>query len=196
MMAENKIEETETDQIEIDQLETERLMIRSLRQGDAEDMHRLIYGDEQVSRYYSGDPIEKEKVAAKLGYRISEAEFSDFQRWAIVKKNRRQFIGLVGLEAGPNFWYRFKSDPQPKFNTVEVEISFALGRIYWGQGYAREACERIIEYAFTELKIPRLIGGFDARNEGSHRLHERLGFSVEKEAGGENYVAVLANDRL
>ena len=40
------------------------------------------------------------------------------------------------------------------------------------------------------------MGGFDAKNEPSRRLHERLGYRVEKHASDEGYVALLENDRI
>ncbi|NKB65983.1 MAG: GNAT family N-acetyltransferase [Candidatus Latescibacteria bacterium] len=177
------------------QMETARLIIRSLQEEDLNDYHNLIFSDEEVCRYYTDKVSTIEETREGLTYRILEAKYAEFQRWAVVRKEDRQFLGIAGLESGPNFWYRFKSDPEPKYNSVEVELSFAFGRPYWGKGYATEACEKIIEYAFTELKLPRLMGGFHPQNEQSHRLHVRLGFQVEKEASGDGYVALLENNR-
>jgi len=176
--------------------ETERLVIRTLQEDDLADYHGLIYSDEEVCRYYSGDPMSLEEAREHLGYRILEARHADFQRWAIIKKEDGQFVGIVGLEAGPNFWYRFAGEKEPTYNEVEVELSFALGRAYWGEGYATEACEEIITYAFTELKIPRLLGGFSRENERSHRLHTRLGFKIGESVDGDGYVALLVNGRV
>lgn len=175
------------------ELESERLLVRTLRQDDLSDYHGLVYSDEEVCRFYSGEPMSLDEAREHLSYRILEAQYSDFQRWAIERKKDGQFIGIVGLEAGPNFWYRFKNDPEPTYNTVEVEMSFALGRAYWGKGFATEACACTIEYAFSELKIPRLLGGFALGNTRSQRLHERLNFAIELDADEEGYVVLLEN---
>ena len=176
--------------------ETSRLLIRSLTEHDLDDYHRLIYSDEEVCRHYSGKLLSREEAREHLTYRILEAKHSDFQRWAIERKDDRQFLGVVGLEAGPNSWYRFERDPEPTYNDVEVELSFALGRDFWGSGYATEACEQIISHAFTELRLPRLVGGFSLDNERSHRLHQRLGFEIESHASDDGYVTLLVNTKL
>lgn len=92
--------------------ETERLLVRSLQVSDLLEYHRLIYADEEVCRHYSGRTLSLAEAKQHLGYRILEAKYSDFQRWAIVRRSDQQFLGVVGLEAGPNYWYRLKSDPR------------------------------------------------------------------------------------
>ncbi|MBT4504625.1 MAG: GNAT family N-acetyltransferase [Gemmatimonadetes bacterium] len=177
-------------------LETERLILRPFEEGDLDDVYRLIYSDVEVCRYYTDRQLSLEEMRERLTYRIPEARFSDFCRWAVVEREENRFLGLIGLEAGPNFWYRFKDDPNPRFNEVEVELSFAFGKEFWGRGYATEASRKVIEYAFTELKIPRLVGGAAAENARSVALQRRLGFRVEKEVGGEGYVTLLENDLI
>ena len=176
--------------------ETERLLVRSLQDGDLPDYHRLIYADEEVCRHYAGKILSLQEARQHLSYRILEARYSDFQRWAIVRQDDQQFIGVVGLEGGPNYWYRLRSDPEPIYNEVEVELSFALGREFWGNGYATDACEPVIDHAFTEMRLPRLLGGFSRENERSYRLHRRLGFRIEEHAAEDGYVALLPNTRL
>ncbi len=174
--------------------ETERLIIRPFEMCDLNDLHRLIYSDPEVCKHYS-DRVHSstEETREWLTYHILETKYSDFQGWSVVRKEDNQFLGLVRLEAGPNFWYRFKDDPNPRYNTIEVELSFAFGKEYWGKGYATEACKPVIEYAFKELRIPRLVGGADYRNLRSARLQKRLGFRVEDDASGGGYVTVLEN---
>ncbi|MBI1924333.1 GNAT family N-acetyltransferase [Candidatus Poribacteria bacterium] len=171
--------------------ETERLIIRPFEMNDLHDVYRLIYADPEVCEHYTTGTRTLEETREWLTYRVIEPKYSDFYGWAVVRKADNQFIGLVRLGAGPNFWTRFKENPNPRYNDVEVELSFAFGKAYWGKGYATEACKPVIEYAFLELKIPRLVGGADLENERSARLQERLGFYVERGDGG--YATRLEN---
>ena len=177
-------------------METERLLIRNLREDDLDDYHRLLFADEEVCRHYSGRVSSLEESKEHLAYRIAEATYSDFQRWAVVQKEMQQFVGIIGLEAGVNSYYHIKGEPVPAFNAIEVELSFAFGRAYWGCGYAFEASETIIDYAFGELKLPQLLGGFAAENERSAKLHRRLGYEVHESADGDGYVALLINKNV
>ena len=115
-----------------------------------------------------------------------------------MRKADGQFLGLVRLEAGPNAYYRFADDPTPRFNELHVELSFAFGKVFWGNGYATEACRRVIEYVFMDVKIPRLIDGARYENPRSVRLQERLGFRVEDNAHPDyfEYVTNLENDMI
>jgi RimJ/RimL family protein N-acetyltransferase len=62
---------------------------------------------------------------------------------------------------------------------ARAEIGFLFAQRHWGKGYAREAMERVIGYAFDELGLERLWARFHESNEASKRLLERLGFAYE-----------------
>lgn len=48
-----------------------------------------------------------------------------------------------------------------------------------GNGYATEACERIVAYGFQELRLHRISGVVMTPNVASRRLLERIGFTHE-----------------
>src|SRR5579875_358814 len=59
------------------------------------------------------------------------------------------------------------------------DLSVALGRPYWGQGYGREALTLLLRFAFMELNLRRVgITVFDY-NPRAIRLYERAGFVRE-----------------
>ena len=79
---------------------------------------------------------------------------------------------------------------------MEVELAFCFGKAYWGQGYAFEACSRLVQYAFEDLKLPRLVGGALEANHRSVALQKRLGFAVTRNLHPDNpqtWVSVLIN---
>jgi RimJ/RimL family protein N-acetyltransferase len=65
------------------------------------------------------------------------------------------------------------------FDSRRAEMGYALGRPYWGAGYMREALQRLMHYAFTDLNLNRLEASIDPRNLASARTLERLGFARE-----------------
>lgn len=173
--------------------ETERLILRPFRRNDLDDIHEQIYSDPDVCRYYCGATRTKTKTRAWLHYRITEAEYSDFYAWAVELKETSRVIGLVRLGPYINNYDRLPDDPDPSFNEVEVELSFAFGQAYWGKGYAQEACRRIIDHAFNDLKLPRLLGGVAKENSRSARFHEKLGYQVTKNPVDDDFVTLLIN---
>jgi RimJ/RimL family protein N-acetyltransferase len=56
------------------------------------------------------------------------------------------------------------------------EIGYWLGVPFWGHGYATEAAQAVIDYAFTERRLPELHSGARVTNPASRRVLEKLGF--------------------
>ncbi len=58
---------------------------------------------------------------------------------------------------------------------LEVELTYAFGQRLWGQGLAFEACQAMIDYAFGDLRLRRLVTSCHPDNERARRLQLRLG---------------------
>ncbi len=56
-----------------------------------------------------------------------------------------------------------------------VELGYWIARAHWGQGFATEACQALIDIART-LKLPRLEAAHFVDNPASGRVLEKLGF--------------------
>jgi ribosomal-protein-alanine N-acetyltransferase len=173
--------------------ETEHLLLRPFRKDDLDDIYEQVYSDPIVCRYYCGSTRTKAKTRAWLHFRMTEAEYSDFYAWAVVLRGSGRVIGLVRLGPYVNTFDRQPENTDSPFNEVEVELSFAFGQRYWGLGYAIEACRVVIDYVFNDLRLPRLVGGVQAKNLRSARFHEKLGYRVAKGLVDEDLVAVLVN---
>lgn len=66
-----------------------------------------------------------------------------------------------------------------------AEISWILHPDSYGHGYAREAAEAMMEFAFTEVNIQWLVAVIDESNIASIALAERLGFRPMSRDGAE-----------
>ena len=61
------------------------------------------------------------------------------------------------------------------------EIGFSLAGEHQGNGYAREAASRLLEYLFDEANAELVFATPDERNHSSIRLLRALGFQVVPE---------------
>jgi RimJ/RimL family protein N-acetyltransferase len=61
----------------------------------------------------------------------------------------------------------------------QAELSFWVGRPYWGQGLAGEAVGALITHGFTTLALNRIYAYHMVRNPASARVLDRLGFREE-----------------
>src|ERR1043165_5829023 len=175
-------------------LETPRLLLRPFTFEDAEDAWREIYSDVEVVQHYSHLGVQTlEQVRIRIASFMGAWASDELGRHAVILKESQAFIGQVHLNGYVNSYARWKDEPDPPFNSLEVELAFAFGRRYWGQGYAFEACQAVIRYAFDDLRLRRLVGGAALENERSRKLQERLGFRVETNTHPDwpGYVSVL-----
>ena len=174
-------------------LETERLILRPFTLDDAEALHQEIYSDREVLHYYNGGKLfTLEEVRTFLPKRFGGQQFG---YWAVTRKEDGQLLGQVHLDAYVNAgWYEVPDqDDLSPFQSIEVHLGFAFGKRFWGQGYAAEACRPVIRFAFTDLRLKRLVGGADGRNLPSIRLHERLGYRLYPSSDGTAVNAILEN---
>jgi RimJ/RimL family protein N-acetyltransferase len=61
----------------------------------------------------------------------------------------------------------------------EAELSFWIGRPFWGRGYATEAAGAAVDRAFDALGINRIVAHHMVRNPASGRVLAQLGFRQE-----------------
>ena len=176
-------------------METERLIIRPFTMSDVDDVHREVYSSPEV-----WGPRTREQVAE--GVQLAVLMGEPFAKRAVVLKEGGTLVGQIRLDAYHNYFYRWEEEPNPRFCPVEVELSFAFGKQFWGKGYAFEASQAMVHYAFAELRLPRLLGGTGADNHRSIRLHRRLGYRVyeaftpEGQPSGDGIVTVLDNNAV
>jgi [ribosomal protein S5]-alanine N-acetyltransferase len=117
-------------------------------------------------RYWSSTPhADEERTRESLAAIIAEVDRGEVLQWAIERRTDGRVLGSITL---------MLEEGQPR-----AEIGYILGREHWGQGYAREAQCRAIDYAFDDLGLHRLEADTHPDNAGSTRSLERLGFQRE-----------------
>ena len=63
----------------------------------------------------------------------------------------------------------------------EIEINYFFKPSAWGKGYAKEIGKAIIDYAFREKKLERLIALIKPENDISEHVAQKIGMIYEKE---------------
>ncbi|HEX4694420.1 GNAT family protein [Sphingomonas sp.] len=147
-------------------LETERLILRAMRQEDADALHPM-YSDAEANIYGSRaatTTIEEshERVAKALAD-------TAWRAWAITLKGDDTAIGTTAIGTVASYEKR-----QGKV----TEIGYILSRPYWGRGIATEAVAALIDQLFAEGQR-RVIADTDPDNVASIAVLKRLGFTLE-----------------
>ncbi len=141
-------------------LTTTRLRLTPFQRQDKEVLHR-IFTDPFVRKFLWDDEI----IPAAQTESFLEKNEQHFAKdhwglWKIQQKDGETIFGFAGL------WYFFE-EPQP-------QLVYGLLPAYAKKGYATEASQAVIDYAFQTLKFPYLIASCDTPHQDSKRVAERL----------------------
>ena len=138
-------------------IETERMLIREFTPEDVEDLHEIL-GDDETMKLC--EPAYNHAKTQKF--------LEDFCI------GRRGALAAAQKESGKVIGYiLFKAIEQDIY-----EMGWFFNRKYWRQGYAYEACTKVMEYAFDVMHVHKIIAEtIDAAR--SVKLMEKLGMVCE-----------------
>lgn len=140
-------------------LETARLRLRAWRADDAA-AYRALCAHAEVMRFLGG-ALGEDDAWRQMAMLVGHWALRGFGSWVVEERESGRFVGRMGLHY-PGGW-------------PERELAYALGREWWGLGYAAESGHAALSYAFSELGWPRVVSYIDPANAQSVRLAERLG---------------------
>jgi RimJ/RimL family protein N-acetyltransferase len=157
-------------------MDTARLRLREIEFSDAAFMYELM--NEKPWLDFIGDRGIRTKADARAyisdRLRPSYAEHG-FGFWLTERLEDGTPLGICGLV---------------KRDTLDdVDIGFGFRERYWGNGYAREASEAVIDFAREVAGLTCLVAISNPDNARSARLLATLGFRFERRLrlAGENF---------
>ncbi len=150
-----------------DKIETARLLIRPFVlqdfdafwsfMGDPEATRYMAFTDEQKT--YDGAKVLLESVMASYDGNEPHCALAMTDRWS------GHYLGSCGLS------------PLPE--PGDVECYYTVLPAHWGQGYATEATQALLAYAFTELGSLHVVAFVREGNLASIRVAEKLGMTCD-----------------
>lgn len=142
--------------------------MRSIRSDDTEKIFTCWMNDENVSRYMqwkASDDINEARSFVE--FELKNTENDTWNRWLIVNRATNELMGTCLLF----------------FNEIDGDwdISYNLGKRFWGNGYATEAMRAVIKYAAEAMAIKTICTTYALENKASERVLWKLGFSFGEE---------------
>jgi ribosomal-protein-alanine N-acetyltransferase len=187
-------------------LETPRLIIRPFTLDEAPIIHRILdqtFGDGTQS----SDPAALDERRSWVQWSILNQEWlpnlhqPPYGDRALVEKATQTLIGSVGyvpclapFEQLP----ALRDTAQPSgFATPEVGLFWVIAPEHQRRGYATEAAQAMIQHAFTDLRLKRIIATTEYTNTASQGVMHKLGMQVLRNPLSEPHylqiVGVLQN---
>ena len=153
-------------------IETARLLLRPLTSED-EAALATVLSDAETMRWYprpfTGDEV-REWIERQLGRYSSSTGLL-----GLVEKQTGRLIG----DCGP-VWQEVEG-------RTELEIGYHVSRERWNQGFATEAARVVIDYAFENLGVERVVSMIRPENLASRRVAEKNGLTLERMVFWRNY---------
>ena len=188
------------------QFETDRLIIRPFVEDDLRTIHRILdqtFGD--------GTNIANESA---LQERKSWLEWSILsQEWlpkmdqtpygdrAVVLKATGQVIGSVGYVPLRDVYWQIPElgIAARGYTTPEVGLFWVIDPLHQRQGYATEAAQALIDHAFKQWQLARILATTDDSNIASQAVMRKLGMTLTHNSLPEPHwlqvVGLLENTR-
>lgn len=147
--------------IEIPSLETERLRLTAFVEHHFDDYAAMLADPESTRFVGSGTPLNRMNAWRSMAMLLGHWQLRGFGMWALERIEDGVFVGRVGLMY-PEGW-------------PDVELGWMLRPEHRGHGYATEAGRASLDYAWKQLRLPRVISLVRDGNDASDRVAQRLG---------------------
>lgn len=147
-------------------LETDRLILRPFVADDAFDVERLAGMREIADTTLNiPHPYPHGGAAAWIGLHESAWNDGTSATFAIIARDTGKLAGAISL--------MIKREHQ------RAELGYWIAVDCWNSGYATEASQRVIDFAFEELRLHRIEARHMLRNPASGRVMKKIGMQQE-----------------
>lgn len=178
--------------LEMPALETTRLLIRPFVLEDLADAHRLFDIELQDAVLHTdkmeslAERAEWLQWAARNPRQLAILEQPPYGDRAVVLKTTGELIGSVGFvpclmpfEQLPGFAQGGMNTSHAR-STPEMGLFYAFFPSHRRHGYAHEAAQALVDYAFQKLSLKRIVATTDYDNLASIGVMRKLGMRIEK----------------
>ena len=147
------------------ELRTERLRLRRSLPADAEAIS-AYRSDPDVQRHQGWGHTDPDHVRGEIEEMLARdpGDPAGWVQFTVVTLEDDRLVGDVGLRA----------------DTGEdvIMIGYTVDPAYQGRGYATEAIEALVAYAFDALDAPLVRAYADANNVASVRVADKVGLAI------------------
>ena len=152
---------------------TKRLIIRPLEKTDFESWNEAFLtmlpkqNKWDDSAKFKVDNLKKANFNKIIKRAIQYRKKEEYCSYGVFLKSSGELVGSVGIG------HFIRSITQSAI------IGYKIYNQHWGKGYATEAIKAVIDIAFKDHKLHRVVAGIEPDNKASIRVVKKLGFRNE-----------------
>ncbi|MCK8438617.1 GNAT family N-acetyltransferase [Streptomyces sp. D2-8] len=151
------------------EIRTPRLFLRRWLDDDLVPLSEIHADPAVMQRIGDGTPRSLEQTAEDIEAWEEEWDEEGFGMFAVELLGSGELVGAVGLSVAD----------APAEIAGQVAISWRLGRVFWGQGYASEAAHATLEFALQDRGLDRVVAGCRTDDRASANVLDKLGMQTE-----------------
>lgn len=174
-------------------LETERLVVRAFAINDLDDVHQLL--DVRLGDAVSGSEGAKARAARERWLRWTVLNYEELAKLnqppygdrAVVLRDTGELVGVCGFVPSfgpfdqlPNASSAAGDLPGARLYSTEFGLYYAFSPAHQRRGLATEAARAMIDYAFRQLHLKRIVATTSDDNAASIRVMEKVGMRIER----------------
>ena len=148
-------------------LETDRLILRRIKESDAEETFKNWTSDSKTTRYVTWEPHGTVEFTKEL-FKVWEDSYceSHTYKWVVYVKELDEIIGTIDVV-------------RKNINFRTCEIGYCYGSIFWNKGYGTEALKAVLEYLFNKVGFELIEIKHQEENPASGRVMQKAGLKYE-----------------
>lgn len=171
------------------ELKTERLLLRPLAKTDW-DVGIELLTDPAVTKFIS-KTYTREQVIEEMPTATKRCAGGCIGIWCVIARSTKEKLGTaillpLPIDEDDTDWDLVVGDSLPN---CDIEIGYLLKKSAWGKGYATEATQRLLQFAFEETPLKEVVATIDIENTASQRVLKKCGLVYEgmrRAYGGQN----------
>lgn len=169
-------------------LETDRLVIRDFCAQDLDDLHRILDVDIDLEPHLSIEDRRRWLDWSIMNYpQLAGLYQPPYGERAVTLRATGELIGATGYS--PMFhplseMLQGRSSTEARW-LPEMGLYYALDRAHHGKGYATEAAQALIDYAFEYFNLKRIVANTEFSNLASQAVMKKIGMTLYRNETGE-----------
>jgi len=148
-------------------LKTDRLILRPFSLHDAPEVQRLA-GEFEIADTTLNIPHPYEDGMAEEWIKTHQPQFEKEAKitLAITRADSNSLLGVIGL-----------TDIKKEYEIAE--LGYWIGKPFWNNGYCTEAGLAMLNFAFSQLGLNKVVAHHLKRNPASGRVMQKLSMTHE-----------------
>ncbi|ATP40151.1 GNAT family N-acetyltransferase [Solibacillus sp. R5-41] len=145
---------------------SERLILRLFQTSDAAKVTTLCNNyNIYKNTLYLPYPYSQNDALSWIENHYDNYIQDNSYEFAVTDKETNEVYGAIALSNNKRF--------------NQGELAYWIGEPYWGKGYATEAAQLILQFAFEEKKMHKVFARYFSSNPASGKVMEKIGMEKE-----------------